>query len=159
VRIACLDALMPVLPVGPFLDLFAGAGGVGIEALSRGAPSAVFVERDALALRALRANLDALGLGDRAQVIAGDAAKAVARLARTGARFAVVFLDPPYESEAVGRVLGRLAAGEALAFAGIVVVQHPTKAPPVIPPVLGVLEPWRTRRFGETTLTFLRAGA
>jgi len=55
VRIACLDTLMPYLE-GPFLDLFAGAGGVGIEALSRGAPSAVFVERDRLAAIALDEN-------------------------------------------------------------------------------------------------------
>ena len=69
VRIACLDTLMPYLAAGPFLDLFAGGGGVGIEALSRGAPSAVFVEQDALALRALRDNVAALGLEERARVL------------------------------------------------------------------------------------------
>ena len=54
VRIACLDTLMPFLDMGPFLDLFAGAGGVGIEALSRGAPSAVFVEQDGAPREGLR---------------------------------------------------------------------------------------------------------
>src|SRR6266851_1418922 len=78
VRIACLDTLMPYLERGPFLDLFAGAGGVGIEALSRGAPSATFVEQDGAALRALRDNVERLGLGERARaaleaVAAGDA--------------------------------------------------------------------------------------
>ena len=74
VRIACLDTLMPYLGDGSFLDLFAGAGGVGIEALSRGAPSAVFVEQDAQALRALRDNVERLGLAERARVVRDDAA-------------------------------------------------------------------------------------
>ncbi|MGH7395932.1 MAG: 16S rRNA (guanine(966)-N(2))-methyltransferase RsmD, partial [Candidatus Rokuibacteriota bacterium] len=96
VRIACLDTLMPFLDHGPFLDLFAGAGGVGIEALSRGAPSAVFVEQDAAALRALRDNVERLGLAGQARVMRADAARAVALLEAAGERFAVVFLDPPY---------------------------------------------------------------
>src|SRR5262245_1628014 len=80
VRIACLDTLMPFVTDGPFLDLFAGAGGVGIEALSRGAPRAAFVETDAAALRALRENLDALGLADRARVLRADAERGVEML-------------------------------------------------------------------------------
>src|SRR4029450_7282085 len=80
VRIACLDTLMPFLAAGPFLDVFAGAGGVGIEALSRGAPFAVFVERDAAAVRALRENVERLTLGARARVVRDDATRAVERL-------------------------------------------------------------------------------
>lgn len=155
VRIACLDALMPFLAGGPFLDLFAGAGGVGIEALSRGAPAAVFVERDAAAVRALRRNIEALALDDRARVVRDDAARAVARLARTGERFAVAFLDPPYGGPDPLPVLA-LVAG-CLLPGGVVVVQHATKAPPPAP--AEPLVAWRTRRFGATTLTFLRAGA
>ena len=82
VRIACLDTLMPFLDAGPFLDLFAGAGGVGIEALSRGAPSAVFVEQDGAALRALRDNVERLGLADQARVMRADAARRRAGRAR-----------------------------------------------------------------------------
>ncbi len=157
VRIACLDTLMPYLPAGPFLDLFAGAGGVGIEALSRGAPSAVFVELDGPALRALRDNIERLGLGDRARVMREDAASALLALARRGARFAVVFLDPPYESRRAARALEAVAAGTALAPGAVVVLQHSTKSPP--PGALGVLDTWKTRRFGETTLTFFRSHA
>ena len=157
VRIACLDTLMPYLGGGPFLDLFAGAGSVGIEALSRGAPAAVFVEQDAQALRALRDNLAALALEDRARVVRGEAERGLVRLAAAGERFAVVFLDPPYASAATPRVLARLDAGDALAPGAVVVVQHGTKTPPAAP--AGVLGPWKERRFGETTLTFFRAGA
>ena len=157
VRIACLDTLMPYLGAGPFLDLFAGGGGVGIEALSRGAPSAVFVELDGRALRALRDNVERLGLGDRARVMREDAARAVLALARRGDRFAVVFLDPPYDSPRAASALEAIAVGAALAPGALVVLQHPTKSPP--PDALGVLRVWKTRRFGETTLTFFRCHA
>jgi len=157
VRIACLDTLMPYLAAGPFLDLFAGGGGVGIEALSRGAPSAVFVEQDALALRALRDNVEALGLDDRARVVRGDAVRGLDRLEADGARFAVVFADPPYDSPRTDAVLERLASGACLLGDAVVVIQHATKRPPPAP--AGALVAWKARRFGETTLTFLRGGA
>ena len=157
VRIACLDTLMPFLPAGPFLDLFAGAGGVGIEALSRGAPSATFVEQEAMALRALRENVESLGLAERARVVRDDAVVAVERLGEAGQRFAVVFLDPPYESPRALPTLERLAEGACLLPEAVVVLQHATKAPPAS--ALGVLAAWKTRRFGETTLTFFRRPA
>jgi 16S rRNA (guanine966-N2)-methyltransferase len=157
VRIACLDTLMPYLVDGPFLDLFAGAGGVGIEALSRGAPSAVFVEQDALALRALRDNVERLGLAARARVVRDDAARAVDGLSAAGARFAVAFADPPYDSPRAAPALATLARGDCLAPGAVVVVQHATKTPP--PAEIGVLAAWKTRRFGETTLTFFRSPA
>ena len=157
VRIACLDTLMPYLGAGPFLDLCAGGGGVGIEALSRGAPSAVFVELDGRALRTLRDNVECLGLGDRARVMRDDVARAVIALARRGDRFAVVFLAPPYDSPRAASALEAIAAGTALAPGALVVFQHPTKSPP--PDALGVLRVWKTRRFGETILTFFRSPA
>lgn len=157
VRIACLDTLMPFLGAGPFLDLFAGAGAVGIEALSRGAPSAVFVEVDASALRALRENIARLGLEERARVMREDAARAVEALARRGERFAVLFLDPPYASPRAVDALEAVATGGVLGPAAVVVLQHPTKSQPPERP--GVLTAWKARRFGETTLTFFRSAA
>jgi 16S rRNA (guanine966-N2)-methyltransferase len=132
VRIACLDTLMPYLAAGPFLDLFAGAGGVGIEALSRGAPSAVFVEQDAQALRALRDNVERLGLTLRARVVRDDSPRSAP-------------------------TLSGLARGDCLEPGAVVVVQHATKTPPAAE--IGVLSIWKTRRFGETTLTFFRSPA
>jgi len=157
VRIACLDALMPYLPGGAFLDLFAGGGGVGIEALSRGAPSAVFVEQDALALRALRENIERLRLGDRTRVVRADAARGLDTLVRRGARFAVAFLDPPYDSPRAEPALAALGTGAALGPGAVVVLQHASKSPP--PDTVGVLSASRTRKFGETSLTFFRAPA
>src|SRR5712691_1735094 len=82
VRIALMDTLTPRLPGARLLDLFAGAGGVGLEALSRGAASVTFVERDRRALAALRDNVTALGVQDRTRVLGDDVPRALDRLGR-----------------------------------------------------------------------------
>ncbi len=155
VRLALMDALMPWLPAARVLDLYAGAGGVGLEALSRGAAHATFVERDAQALRALVTNIGTLGVASRARIVRRDVRRALDSLARAGERFTIVFLDPPY-AEPVDPVLERIAPSGLLDAAGVVVAQHPTREPPR--EAIGTLRAWRTRKFGETTLTFFRAG-
>src|SRR5262245_42898286 len=105
VRIALMDTLTPYLPDSEVLDLFAGTGGVGIEALSRGARRATFVERDRRATQALRHNLETLGLSAGARVLAMDVERAVPRLAAAGETFDIVFLDPPYETALVPETL------------------------------------------------------
>ena len=153
VRIACLDTLMPYLPLGPLLDVFAGAGAVGIEGLSRGAPAATFVERDSRALAALRANIERLGLTDRGRALRGDAPRVLADLLRRGERFAVIFLDPPYAAADVEAAVE--AAAGLLAPGGVLALQHATRT--ALAPTPASLSPWKARRFGETTLTFFRA--
>jgi 16S rRNA (guanine(966)-N(2))-methyltransferase RsmD len=155
VRIALMDTLMPRLPGARVLDLFAGAGGVGLEALSRGAAHATFVERDGRAVAAIRANVATLEVTARARVEGRDVRAALDRLAREGAVFDIVFLDPPYDVDLVAPTLERLGALPLVAADGIVVAQHLTKQPP--PETIGRLHVYRTRRFGETTLTFFRA--
>jgi 16S rRNA (guanine966-N2)-methyltransferase len=157
VRIALMDTLMPSLPDARFLDLFAGAGGVGLEALSRGAARAVLVERDADAAAALRRNVAALRVAPRTLVLAMDAGRALNRLSAAGERFDLVFLDPPYGVGLVEDTLLRLGTGTLLTLEAIVVAQHFTKHAP--PERIGTLAAFRARRFGETTLTFFRAGA
>jgi 16S rRNA (guanine966-N2)-methyltransferase len=173
VRTALMDALMPWLPGVRFLDLFAGAGGVGLEALSRGAVHVTFVERDHQALRALHANIRTLALQNRTRVLAQDVAGAIDRLRREGQRYGVVFLDPPYgDALAVAAALAALTRGSLLEAAGLVIVQHPSKDPPAPlqehrlapagvpgpggPRERAALVVTRTRKFGETTLTFFR---
>jgi 16S rRNA (guanine(966)-N(2))-methyltransferase RsmD len=157
VRIALLDALAPRLPGARFLDLFAGAGGVGLEALSRGAVHATLVERDPRAVAALRANVAALGLGDAARVLRGEVGQALGGLARAGERFDLVFLDPPYDGDLAAATLARLGAGDLLGEGAVVVAQHLTKRAPG--EAVGGLVAFRARRFGETTLTFYRREA
>jgi 16S rRNA (guanine966-N2)-methyltransferase len=156
VRVTLFDILGPGIAGMRVLDLFAGTGAVGIEALSRGAARAVFVERDPDALRALRANLAALDLGRaEARVVAGDALAALPRLGEGEAPFDLVFLDPPYTGNLATRALAALAAGPLLHPRSRIVVQHLTKTPPVVPS--GLVSAGTPRRFGETALTFFRA--
>jgi 16S rRNA (guanine(966)-N(2))-methyltransferase RsmD len=154
VRLALMDALMPWLPDARVLDLFAGAGGVGLEALSRGAAHATFIEKDARAVAALRQNLETLGVRDRTRVLRADVNRELTHLHAEGARFRIVFLDPPYEADLVAPTLGQLGGGGLTDAGAVVVAQHLTKRAPA--EVIGGLVTFRTRRFGETTLTFYR---
>lgn len=157
VRIALMDTLAPHLPGSDILDLFAGVGAVGIEALSRGAARATFVERDRRALDALRQNLDALGLRAVARVLPMDVERALPRLAAAGETFDIIFLDPPYDTDLTPATLAWLGAGRLTRPGSFVIAQHFTKRAAALAP-LPALARARARRFGETTLTFFRAG-
>lgn len=150
--------LEPDLRASRFLDLFAGSGAAGIEALSRGAARATFVDHDARAVRVIAANLERTGLATaapgRATVVRADVVGWLSEQARDGdARFDVVFIDPPYADE---RVLARaIESVERLLSPGArVVAKHFWRSPP--PARVGLLASDRERRFGETTLTFYR---
>jgi 16S rRNA (guanine(966)-N(2))-methyltransferase RsmD len=150
--------LEPELDGSAVLDLFAGSGAGGIEALSRGAASAVFVEKDGGAARVIadnlrRTRLDPLGTVVRRDVRAwlADAARAV--VDGTGPRFDVVVIDPPYADAAMlVRVLE--AVGAVVREGGVVVAKHFWRDAP--PARIGLLGSERERRFGETALTFYR---
>jgi 16S rRNA (guanine966-N2)-methyltransferase len=153
------------------LDLFAGSGALGIEALSRGAATCTFVERDRLALRAVRANLKRLGVDERgpeldahaanaaepavprARVLGSDVRRALQADARHGARYTLVFADPPYDRYAdVRSDLVRLL-GPVLAPQAVLVVETAAGATAGLP--------WtvvREKRYGDTRVTFLVAG-
>jgi 16S rRNA (guanine966-N2)-methyltransferase len=134
-----------------FLDLYAGSGAVGLEAASRGAAPVLLVERAPEALRAMAANMDALGLPD-VQRRAEDVARVLAQPAPLG--FDLVFLDPPY-SRPVADDLARLAAGGWLAADAIVCVERATREK--APPWPAGYEALRARKYGEGTLWYGRA--
>lgn len=137
------------------LDLFAGTGALGIEALSRGATSVVFVESAREALACLRSNLAALALGEpEARVLRADARAALRRLAGEGARFELVLLDPPYAAGLLASALQGLVELALLAPGARVVVESAQRIP--VPEVPG-LSPIAARRYGDTTLTQLEA--
>jgi 16S rRNA (guanine966-N2)-methyltransferase len=116
VREAIFDVLssMTAMEGKTVLDLFAGSGAMGIEALSRGASGAVFVESDTGALRVIRANLSALGLEDRATVVRAEALGWLATPAGSAARFDLALCDPPYAFDAWTQLLAGLSASVAV---------------------------------------------
>ena len=96
------------LPECSFLDLFAGSGGIGIEALSRGASEAVFVDASAECQAVITDNLKHTKLQDRAKLMKTDVLSALDKLAAEGKSFDIIFMDPPYESELYGPVLQKI---------------------------------------------------
>lgn len=138
------------VPGARVLDLYAGSGAIGLEALSRGAEHATFVEHARSALAALRENLDRTRLGEMATVEASDVERFLAR--PPAELWDLVFLDPPYDLHAI--VAPLLAVEPHLAPDAMLVVKHFWRTD--LPPVAGI-EPVRQRRFGETMLSFLEA--
>jgi 16S rRNA (guanine966-N2)-methyltransferase len=147
------------------LDLCAGAGALGLEALSRGAAEAWFVERAPAVLRYLRGNVSSLGMDPVCRVVRGDAVAILRRWDATqaqrdlpgadpGLRFGWVFLDPPYQSDLAARLLAVLGAGRLLALDACVVVEHDRRNAPDLRH--GCLVRTDHRRYGDTELSFYR---
>lgn len=124
VREAVFNILGPAVEGAQVLDLFAGTGALGIEALSRGAAGAVFVEEHRASLDVLRRNLTLCGLTDVGHIYVLPVQKALPHLATQGQRFRLIFLDPPYEKGLAGRTLALLARLSLLDTHGIIVVEH-----------------------------------
>jgi 16S rRNA (guanine966-N2)-methyltransferase len=133
----------------PVLDAFAGTGAFGLEALSRGASEAVFIENDREALAALRRNIAALGETARARIIASDAT----RPPRAACVCALAFLDPPYGSGLAAPALAALAAVGWLAAQALTVVEIGAREPFAPPPGLTMID---ARVYGAARLVFLR---
>lgn len=138
------------------LDLFAGTGAYGIEALSRGAAAAVFVDIGRPALNVLNANLAACRLDARARVIRWDAGRNLNCLRRLGALFQLVFLDPPYHAELVAPALRHLEGARCLAPGARIVVEHADDEPVVAAAAFALRD---QRRYGRTRISFLVWGA
>ena len=154
VREAIFNILGPP-PDGDVLDLYAGTGALGLEALSRGAPAVVFVEREHAPLAALRRNVKELGVEARVTIVGADVCTGLRRLAANGqGRFSWVFLDPPYVKETEG-VLAELSGSGLLTPCAVVVLEHDRRHRP--PESVGNLFLTDRRQYGDTELSFFRA--
>jgi 16S rRNA (guanine966-N2)-methyltransferase len=153
---AVFGALEPLLAGAAVLDVCAGSGAAGIEALSRGAARAVFVERDHGAVRVIGDNLRRTGLADRATVLRRDAVAALRDLAASAERFDLAIVDPPYAATPLRDAILELLGGPAspLADGATAVVTGYWREPPAAE--IGLLRSTRVRRFGETAVTFYR---
>ena len=136
------------------LDLFAGTGALGIEALSRGADSAWFVDRSRTALTLLEKNLSACRLEGKSRRICWDIARDLTCLKNAPAPFTLVFMDPPYDRGLVRPTLERLCRSRALASEALVVIEH-SATEPLDDPGKGYLLQDQ-RRYGKTLVSFAR---
>ncbi|HEY6547660.1 MAG TPA: 16S rRNA (guanine(966)-N(2))-methyltransferase RsmD [Vicinamibacteria bacterium] len=154
VRQTLFDILAPRMAGCRFLDAFAGSGGIGLEALSRGAARVVFVDDSAPAVEAVRENVALLRGAGEAQVFRQDARLALPALADKGVRFDVIYLDPPYESDLYEPLLQLCGQAGLLEKEGLVVAEHFHKR--LLPETIGRLLLAREVRVGDHRLSFYR---
>jgi 16S rRNA (guanine966-N2)-methyltransferase len=153
-RETLFNVLAPRMEGAAFLDLYAGSGAVGIEALSRGAARVVFVERAAPALKVLRMNLERLAIKERFEIYPG-AVSAFLRRGTPGAGFDVVFLDPPYDAEAEYAAALGLLGGAAFALlnrGALLIAEHRRKEK--LNESCGALARTRLLEQGDAALSF-----
>jgi 16S rRNA (guanine966-N2)-methyltransferase len=154
VRQTLFDWLAPVIHGSRCLDLFAGSGALGLEALSRGASAVTFVEREPEALGAIRDHLTTLGA--QAETCLGDALSVLPTLAvGKSSRYDVVFVDPPFDSDLRERALDALLAQDRVAPGGLVYVEGPAEE---LPPQPQGFELHRSKRAGNVGFHLLRRG-
>lgn len=161
IRQSLFDILRPKVPGSLFLDLFAGTGAVGLEALSRGARRVVFIEKEGTCLKVIEKNVERMGFAAKATALKGDAVSPLKWILHhgDGAKFDLIFMGPPYKTAekaplALARpALQRVMEAGLLAPTGWIVVQHHQKEEPG---ALEGLEQFRREKYGDTRVTFYR---
>lgn len=153
IKESLFNIIASYVPDARFLDLFCGSGAIGIEALSRGASGAVFVDISQDAVGVTRANLARVRFEERALVLQMCAVEAISRLGREGRSFDVIFMDPPYGKGLLGPVFDVLEESPILAAGGIVVAEIAADEPL---PVAESLGRYDERVYGSTRLVFFK---
>ena len=153
VKESVFNILAAKLPDALVADFFAGTGNLGIEALSRGAASAVFVDASQVSMSLLKENVGKARFSDKAEYLKTDVLVAIDRLVQNGRRFTLIFCDPPYNKGMVSAVLHRLDSRNLLESGGMIVIEHSKHE--IIPADLTNLMLKRTERYGETLISFL----
>jgi len=154
-RETLFNILGPAVGGATFVDLFAGTGAVGIEALSRGARHVIFVEQHAPAVALIRRNLESLGIGTEAEILGMDVARAIERLEARHVHAQFIFLDPPYAAEVeYESTLEALGESPLVAPDGRVIVEHLRKRE--LSERAGDLELARVVEQGDAALSFYR---
>ena len=154
-RETLFNILGPTVDGSTFVDLYAGTGAVGIEALSRGAQHTIFVEQHAAAITLIRRNLDSLGIGSEAEILGMSVALAIERLEARRVHAQFIFLDPPYAADIeYESALETLGESPVVAPEGRVIVEHLRKRE--LPRRAGELELARVVEQGDAALSFYR---
>jgi len=154
-RETLFNVLGPAVTDSLFIDLYAGTGAIGIEAISRGARETIFVEAHAVSAKLVRENLKSLGIDGGVDVMEGDAVHALEKIAKRRLVADFIFLDPPYDAvEERVRVLEFLDASHLVAPHGLVIVEHSVKSE--LPERFDRLELSRLLEQGDAALSFYR---
>jgi 16S rRNA (guanine(966)-N(2))-methyltransferase RsmD len=153
VKESLFNMIGPYFNEGSVLDLYGGSGGLGIEALSRGADSAVFVDRAAAACRIISENVVHCGYSDRSRIYRLDALMALEKLAENGYTFDYIFLDPPYAKEHLVQDIERLLSRNLLNHQASIIAEHDVQVS--LPESFGeALNVWKHRTYqGRTAIT------
>lgn len=154
VKEALFNILGAAVVEGDFLDLFAGTGNVGIEALSRGARRACFVEKDRRAVQAIKRNLELTGFSQQAEILVGDVFRVLHNLTERKINFDFIFADPPYDKGYEAGVMELITAGRLLGPYGLVIVEVSKRQN--MPEEKNGLVLWRREKYGDTVLCFYR---
>ena len=142
------------VPGARFLDLFAGSGGIGIEAISRGASQCVFVEKSRDAASCIRENLTLTGFRPVSELLLKEVSAAIRSLKEEGRRFDIIFMDPPYDKGLEMQTLICLAENDILAEDGLIVIESSVNTKIEAPQGFSI---WKERDHGISRLTFLRS--
>lgn len=134
------------------LDLFAGSGALGLEAISRGARSAVLCDHGREPIQVMTRNVQKLHFTDKVTVERGDWHSCLVRLSQRGERFDLIFLDPPYRMTNTGEMVSQLKALNLIEPEALIVIEHDAKTPPDVPEGFTVKD---RRDYRETAITFL----
>ncbi|MFQ5586492.1 MAG: 16S rRNA (guanine(966)-N(2))-methyltransferase RsmD [Thermodesulfobacteriota bacterium] len=155
VREAVFDILQGYFPCERILDIFAGTGAMGIEAMSRGAGEAVFIDANRRVASLIRENLERTGFSQRAKVLQMDAVDAIKLLSSRRERFDLVFIDPPYENSLIEKVLTCIDHDGLLTAGGVAVSESSRKRGDQ--GKLATLTLFKKRGYGDTVVSFYKA--
>lgn len=151
VKEAIFSMIGPYFDGGMALDLFAGTGGLGIEAWSRGVERTVFIDREKISIDIIRHNVQTANMGSAAEIYRNDAERALKALAKRGQKFRLVFLDPPYKMITMDSLMTQLVENELLEPDAVIVVEH--DASHRYPEQLEHFEQLKHAKYGDTAVT------
>jgi 16S rRNA (guanine(966)-N(2))-methyltransferase RsmD len=154
VRGAVFDILQGYFPFKRAVDIFAGTGAMGIEALSRGVAETVFIDSNPDVVSLIRKNLEKCGFSAKAKVLKMDAINAIELFINKGERFDLIFIDPPYDDSLTLRVLERIDTNGILSPGAMVVSESSKRM--VIEGKLNSIELFKRKRYGDTVVSFYR---
>ncbi|MGF2615532.1 16S rRNA (guanine(966)-N(2))-methyltransferase RsmD [Rossellomorea vietnamensis] len=151
VKEAIFNIIGPYFESGSGLDLFAGSGGLGIEALSRGLGKVIFVDKDFKAIQTIKSNLDSCGYSDRSEVYRNEAGRALKAVMKRDITFDYIFLDPPYKKQKLQQLMKEIDENGLLNESGFVVCEHGSEIE--LPEEVGTLKTIRAESYGIIGIT------